>query len=79
MNLRLMLKAQGVSPSDIDEAVENARKATRVVQLASGALVEVFTRAASRVKNERAKLILVKSTMVIQKVNEGAATLLRKQ
>jgi hypothetical protein len=79
MNLRVFLQAQGLSASDIDEAIAQARLATRVVQTASGALVEVLTRAALRVQNERTKLVLVKGAAVVQKVQEGAATLLKER
>ena len=76
MNLRLFLQAQGLSARDIDEAVREARQATRMVQTASGALVEVLTRAAYRFEGERARKILAVGATVAQKVHDGLSEML---
>jgi len=79
MNLRLFLQSQGLSARDIDEAVAQARLATRVVHTASGALVEVFTKAATRVEGERTKKALVVGATVARKVHDGLSGMLQKR
>lgn len=77
-HLRTFLQAQGLSARDIDEAVNEARKATRVIHFASGATVEVITRATSKVRSERVKAILAKGATVLQTVHDGTGKMLRR-
>jgi hypothetical protein len=79
MNLRAFLQTQGLTARDIDEAVREARKATRVIHFASGASVEVFTKAAARIEHPKVKAALFKSAVVAAKVHEGTRELLRKR
>lgn len=78
-NLRAFLQLQGLSARDIDDAVREARQATRVVHTASGALVEVFTRAAHRVEGERTKKALAVGAKVAQRIHDDLSTMLAKR
>lgn len=78
-HLRDFLKMQGLTAKDIDEAVKEARKATRVLHFASGASVEVFTRIAAKVDNPKVKSALFRSAVVASKVHEGVGAMLKKR
>jgi len=77
--LRLFLQAQGLSARDIDEAVNEARKATRVIHFASGATVEVITRVTQKVQNEQVKKMLAKGVNALQTVHKGTGKMLQKR
>lgn len=79
MNLRQILEMHGVSEHDIEEAVEQARQATRFVHSASGVLVEVLSRVAMRVEKEKPRAVIAKGAFLLQKVHEGSETLLKKR
>ena len=79
MNLRDFLQAQGLSARDINEAVNEARKATRVLHFASGASVQVFTKVAARIEHPKVKAVLFKTAVVAAKVHEGTGAILRKR
>lgn len=77
--LRIFLQTQGLSARDIDDAVKEARKATRVIHFASGATVEVITRVTRKVQNEKVKAILAKGATVLQTVHNGTGQMLKKR
>ncbi len=79
MNFRTILLAQGLTEKDIEEALQEARQATRVVHSLSGLAVEVFTKVAAKAPPGRKQLILVKGALVAQKVQASAELMLKKR
>lgn len=74
--LRIFLESQGLSEKDIQEAIAESRKATRMVQYASGKAVEVFTKLAGRAKHPTVVKGLVLATMAMGKLEAGASEML---
>lgn len=79
MNFRDILLAQGLSEKDVIEAVREARRATRILHFASGASVEVFTRAAKRIQSPKLKAAMTGTARVVQSFHVGLGEMLRKR
>ena len=79
MNFRDILLAQGLSEKDVLEAVREARRATRILHFASGASVEVFTRAANRIRNPKLKAAMLGTSKVVQSFHVGLGEILRRR
>lgn len=74
--LRLFLEAQGLSQKDIEEALEESRNVTRVVQAVSGKAVEVFIKLASKTTNPKLVKGLTVASMLLGKLEAGAGEML---
>jgi hypothetical protein len=79
MNFRELLLSQGLSPKDIDEAVREARRATRMLHFASGASVQVFTRAASRIEHPKLKQAMTTTANAVRTFHVGLGEMLCKR
>lgn len=79
MNLRALLRAQGVSARDLDEAVASAREVTRYAAMGAEMLATGLRHAAPRLKSETARSIAHKGVFLATKIQDGAELMLTHQ
>jgi hypothetical protein len=74
---RLFLESQGLSENDIEEAIEQSRRVTKLGQAVAGSAVALLTKLASQAKDPRIAKGLVTASVFAAKVEAGAASMLR--
>lgn len=78
MNLRLVLRAAGVSARDLDEAVASSREVTRYAALGAKMVGAALQQATPRLKSEAARELARKGAFLAAKVQNGAEVMLRE-
>jgi hypothetical protein len=76
MNLRLLLRASGVSARDLDEALASSREVTRYAALGAKMIASGLQHATPKLKSEMAREIARKGAFLAVKIQDGAETML---
>jgi hypothetical protein len=77
VNFRDVVRASGVSPRDLSNAVQKARQTTRTIRTASGVLVEVLTRVGQKTTpGTRTDRVVQKSTSIVVHIHAGLSSML---
>jgi hypothetical protein len=78
MNLRLLLRASGVSARDLEEAIASSREVTRYAALGAEMLAKGLQKASPRLQSEMAREIARKGAFLAAKIQDGAEVMLRE-
>lgn len=70
MNLRALLRAQGVSARDLDDAVASAREVTELAALGAEMSKALLLQVAERAKSARARALARRGVFLASKVQD---------
>lgn len=78
MNLRLLLRASGVTVKDLEEALTSSRNMTRGAGEVAELVIAGLHHISPKLQSEMAKAIAAKSVMLAAKVKDGSEIMLRE-
>ncbi len=77
MNFRWFLESQGLSPKDIEDAVNEARQVVRVTRGVADFGATMLTKLAEKSKPGKKQQILAVGALVAEKLRDGANDMLK--
>jgi len=77
MNFRFFLESQGLTPKDIDDAVNEARQVVRMTRGGADFAASMLTKLAEKSKPGKKQQALVLSALLAEKIRDGTEKMLK--